>query len=167
MTSKYKGLVYDKRLGGSTKKCYPLFCEHCNEEFMVKAKSSPKRRKHTCGNWATQRYTGIAWTQKSDDQIRRKVEKFNHEGYNKDQADQFYKSSIESIENRIQGVGGSAHYKAVVPDMDYMVKTGQAKPMSESQISKSESIRKDVVVKHAGNKKNFNVGRSNNSQSSK
>jgi hypothetical protein len=167
MVMKYKGIVHDPRFGGKTKKCYPLYCEHCDEEFMVKAVSAPKKRKHTCGKYATQRCSGYAWTQKSDDQVRRKVERFNHEGYNKDQADQFYKSSIEGIENRIQGVGGSAHYKAVVPDMDYMVKTGQAKPMSEPEIQKAEKVRKDLVVKHTGGKKNFNVGRSNNSQSSK
>ena len=164
---KYKGIVYDSRFEGKTKKCYPLYCEHCDEEFMVKAKSSPKRRKHSCGKWATQRYTGYGWTQKSDDQVRRKVQKFNHEGYNKDQANQFYKSSIEGSENRIQGVGGAAHYKAVLPDMDYMVKTGQAKEVDSATAAKSEAVRKDLVVKHVGDKKNFNVGRSNNSQSIK
>ena len=167
MTSKYKGLVYDDRLGGKTKKCYPLYCEHCDEEFMVKAKSSPKRRKHTCGKYATQRHTGYGWTQKSDDQVQRKVAKFNHEGYNKDQANQFYDSSIEGTKNRIEGVGGAQHYKTMVPDMDYMVKTGQAKPMSSDKIADAQKVRKEQVVKAVGDKKNFNVNRSNNTQSSK
>ena len=134
---------------------------------MVKAKSSPKRRKHTCGKYATQRHTGYGWTQKSDDQIRRKIRKFNHEGYNKDQAHQFYDSSIEGSKKRIEGVGGAQHYKAMEPDMDYMVKNGLAKPMSSDQIADAQKVRKEHVVKAAGNKKNFKVNRSNNTQSSK
>jgi hypothetical protein len=167
MVMKYKGIVHDPRFGGNTKKCYPLYCEHCNEEFMVKAKSSPKRRKHSCGKWATQRYTGYGWTQKSDDQIRRRVSKFDQEGYNKDQAHKFYQSSIESSKKRIEGSGGAAHYKRVTPDMDYMVKNGLAKPMSSDQVASAEKARKEQVVKTVGNNKKFNVGRSNNSQSSK
>lgn len=167
MAFNYKGLVFDDRLGGKTKKCYPLYCEHCGEEFMVMAKSSPKRRRHSCGKWATQRYTGVAWTQKTDDQVRRKVQKFNEYGYNKDQAHQFYNSSIEGTKRRIEGISGASHYKAITPDMDFMVKNGIAKPMSGDEIASSEKARKDIVVKHAGNKKNFNVNRSNNTQSSK
>jgi hypothetical protein len=167
MTSKYKGLVFDERLGGNTKKCYPLYCEYCDEEFMVKAKSSPKRRKHSCGNWATQRYTGVAWTQKSDDQIRRKVQKFNHEGYNKDQANQFYESSIEGSKKRIEGVGGAAHYKAVLPDLDFMTKNGLAVKMSDEQAQITKKAREQVVEKHIGNNKNFNRNRSNSNQTIK
>ena len=92
---------------------------------------------------------------------------FRSEGYNKDQADQFYKSSIEGTKRRIEGVGGAQHYKAMVPDMDYMVKTGQAKPMSSDKVADAQKVRKEQVVKAAGNKKNFNVNRSNNTQSSK
>lgn len=166
MTSKYKGIVYDSRVG-RTKKCYPLYCEHCDEEFMVKAVSSPKRRKHTCGKWATQRYTGYGWTQKSDDQVRRKVQRFMHDGYDKDQAHQFYNSSIEGTKRRISGVDGAVHYKAMVPDMDFMVKTGQAKKMADNEVASAEKARKEQLLKTVGNKKDFNVGRSNNSQSSK
>lgn len=167
MTSKYKGLVYDKRLGGKTKKCYPLFCEHCDEEFMVKASSSPKRRKHSCGKWATQRYTGIAWTQKSDDQKRRNIKKFNNLGYNKDQADQYYKSSIEGTKRRIENVGGAQHYKAVTPDLDFLTKNGLAIKMTDEQAKQAQDARKQVVEKHIGNNKKFNRSRSNSSQTIK
>ena len=164
---KYKGIVHDSRFGGKTKKCYPLYCEHCDEEFMVKAVSAPKRRKHTCGKYGTQRYTGYAWTQKSDDQVRRKVDKFNNEGFNKDQAHQFYQSSIEGSKKRIEGVGGAAHYKAMVPDMDYMVKNGIAKKMTDGEYNEASKARKDLVVKHAEKGKKFSTSRSNKSQSIK
>ena len=78
-----------------------------------------------------------------------------------------FRSSIEGTKRRIEGVGGAQHYKAMVPDMDYMVKTGQAKPMSSDQISSAEKVRKEQVVKVVGDKKNFNIDRSNNTQSSK
>jgi len=167
MVMKYKGIVHDPRFGGKTKKCYPLYCEHCDEEFMVKAVSAPKRRKHTCGKYATQRCSGYAWTQKSDDQVRRKVQKFNHEGYNKDQANQFYESSIEGSKKRIEGVGGAAHYKAVLPDIDFMTKNGLAKKMSDEQAQSAKKAREQVVEKHTGNNKNFNRGRSNSNQTIK
>jgi predicted alpha-1,6-mannanase (GH76 family) len=51
--------------------------------------------------------------------------------------------------------------------MDYMVKTGQAKPMLDTEVRQAEQARKEQVVKHVRNNKKFNVGRSNNSQSSK
>jgi hypothetical protein len=86
---------------------------------------------------------------------------------NKDQAHKFYESSIERSKRAIDGTGGAAHYKPVVPDMDYMVKNGLAKKMSDDQIRESQKSRKVVVERHAGNKKNFKVTRSNNSQSSK
>ena len=166
MTSKYKGLVYDDRLGGKTKKCYPLYCEHCDEEFMVKAKSSPKRRKHTCGKYATQRHTGYGWTHKSDDQVRRKVEKFNQYGYNKDQAHQFYNSAIESTKKRVEGGGGATHYKAMVPDMDYMVKNGIAKKTTDAERPQVENARKEVLRRELGNRK-VETKKRNNSQTIK
>lgn len=166
MTSKYKGIVFDNRLGGKTKKFYPLYCEHCDEEFMVKALSAPKKRKHSCGNYGTQRYTGYAWTQKSDDQIRRKVRQADHYGFNKDQAKQFYDSSIEASKKRIEGVGGASHYKAMVPDMDYMLKNGVAKPTAEPDKENVVKARREVLSKSSVNKK-ISSKRSNNSQSIK
>lgn len=163
---KYKGIVHDSRFGGKTKKCYPLYCEHCDEEFMVKAVSAPKRRKHTCGNYGTQRYTGYGWTQKSDDQVRRKVEKFNQDGYNKDQAHQFYDSAIESTKKRIEGVGGASHYKAMIPDMDYMVKNGHARKTTDAERVETVKARQEVLNKSIGTKK-VNTKRSNGSQSIK
>ena len=163
---KYKGIVHDPRFGGKTKKCYPLYCEHCDEEFMVKAVSAPKKRKHTCGKYATQRCSGYAWTQKSDDQVRRKVQKFNDDGYNKDQAHQFYESSIEGTKRRIEGVGGASHYKAMIPDMDYMVKNGLAKKNTDAERIETVNARREVLNKSTGTKK-INTKRSNNSQSIK
>jgi hypothetical protein len=51
--------------------------------------------------------------------------------------------------------------------MDAMIKNGTAKPLSDAEVKQAQQVRKDAVVKHVGNKKKFNVGRSNNSQSSK
>lgn len=163
---KYKGIVHDSRFGGKTKKCYPLYCEHCDEEFMVKAISAPKRRKHTCGNYGTQRYTGYAWTQKSDDQVRRRVRKFDTDGFNKDQGDKFLQSSVEASRRRIEGVGGASHYKAMIPDMDYHVKHGNAKPLTDSEKIQRREARKKVLTESPASKK-IDTKRSNNSQSSK
>lgn len=150
-----------------SKKNYELWCEHCEESMYVQAKRPPTRRKHTCGNYAYQRQTEASDRYVSDDKKRRRFQKYEAEGMNKDQATAFYNSSLDRSKRAIEGTGGASHYKAVVPDMDYMVKNGIAKKMSDSDHAKAEKIRKDTVVKHAGNKKNFNVKRSNNSQSSK
>jgi len=47
------------------------------------------------------------------------------------------------------------------------VKTGVAKKMTDQEVAANQQARKEQVVKHAGNKKNFNPNRSNRSQSSK
>jgi hypothetical protein len=55
----------------------------------------------------------------------------------------------------------------MVPDMDYMVKTGQATKMSDEDTRKARKARKEAVVKQVENSKNFDPKRSNGSQSIK
>lgn len=140
-------------------------CPECGKHSTSKAKKNGEPRKKNCPECGTEMERNFRLLAKKDSsQVRRKVERYNHYGMDKDQAHQFYDSSIKGIKKRIEGVGGASHYKAMIPDMDYMVKTGQAKPMSTEEIQSAQKARKEMVVKHA---KKINPKRSNNSQSSK
>jgi hypothetical protein len=159
--------AYDKEKEDRAKDI-TMICNNCGKHGYSLAKKNGEPRKKQCPECGEQMVQHFSILVKKDEsQVRRKVERFNHYGMDKDQAEAFYKTSLERSQRAIDGVGGASHYKAVTPDMDYMVKTGQAKPMADNEVRQSEQIRKDAVVKHVGNKKKFNVGRSNNSQSSK
>jgi hypothetical protein len=145
-----------------------MICNNCGKHGYSLAKKNGEPRKKSCPECGEQMVQHFSILVKKDEsQVKRKVERFNHYGMDKDQAEAFYKTSLDRSNRAINGVGGASHYKAVTPDMDYMVKTGQAKPMSDAEVRQSEQVRKDTLVKHVGNKKKFNVNRSNNSQSSK
>lgn len=145
-----------------------MVCNNCGKHDTSKAKKNGEPRKKMCPECGEEMVRNFNILVKKDQsQIKRKVEKFNRDGMDKDMAHKFYDSSIEGSKKRIQGVGGAAHYKTVTPDMDYMVKTGQATKLNDSEVSQLEKARKEVVTKHTQNNKKFNVGRSNNSQSSK
>lgn len=156
-----------KRYSNKAKKFFFLWCEKCQEEMMVRAVLQPNRRKHSCGSWAKPRYTGVGDIYKSDDKVARKVYRYGVDGMTKDQAEKFYETSIQGSKDRINGVGGAAHYTAMVPDMDYMVKNGIAKPISSDKAQQKDKIRKDLVNSTGGASKKFNPKRSNPSQSIK
>jgi hypothetical protein len=159
--------AYDKEKEDRAKDI-TMICNNCGKHGYSLAKKNGEPRKKQCPECGEQMVQHFSILVKKDEsQVRRKVERFNHYGMDKQQAEAFYKTSLERSQRTIDGIGGASHYKAVTPDMDYMVKTGQAKPMSDTEVRQSEQVRKEAVVKHVGNKKKFNVGRSNNSQSSK
>jgi hypothetical protein len=126
----------------------------------------PREKCYSCGEKLTERIRA-PHAKKDEAQVRRAVSRVSHEGFNKEQSEAFYQTSIEGSNRRINGVGGASHYRPMVPDMDFMVKNGVAKPMDGEKAQNAEKARREQVVKHVGNKKNFKVGRSNNTQSIK
>lgn len=159
--------AYDKGLE-ERNKYLNMVCPSCNQvgETTAKKNGEPRKKKcPDCGEDMVRRFNILV--KKDSSQIKRKIEKYNHEGMDKDMAHKFYESSIEGSKKRIEGGGGASHYKAVVPDMDYMIKTGQATKMSDSDVASSQKSRKEMVVKHTQNNKSFKATKSNNSQSSK
>ena len=144
-----------------------LYCEKCDDFELHKVKI--KLRKKFCKKCDTEliHRHDLVYTQRDDSSKRRKWAKYAHEGMDKDQAHKFYETSIEGSKRRIEGTGGATHYKAMEPDMDYMVKNGFAKLVTGDEAKNLKSARKDAVVKTVGNRKNFNPNRSNKSQSSK
>ena len=159
--------AYDNKLEDRNK-YLNMVCPGCGKpgETTAKKNGEPRKKKcPDCGDMMVRSFNILA--KKDSSQIKRKLEKYAHEGMDKDMAHKFYESSIEGSKKRIEGVGGSSHYKAVVPDMDYMVKTGQATKMSDTEVANSQKARKETVVKHVQNNKKFNPNRSNNTQSSK
>jgi hypothetical protein len=145
-----------------------MICNNCGKHgySLAKKNGEPRKKKcPECGEQMVQHFSILV--KKDESQVRRKTERYNHYGMDKDQAHAFYNTSLDRSNRAINGIGGAAHYKAVLPDMDAMVKNGTAKPLSDAEVKQAQQVRKDAVVKHVGNKKKFNVGRSNNSQSSK
>lgn len=145
-----------------------LWCETCQEDmvFKFKAKYYPKKRKcPKCGGIAEKRYDeSIAYVQKDESQLRRKIQKISHEGLAKPEADQLLTGLIDGTKRRLENVGGAAHYTPVVPDMDYMLKTGQAKPLTEKQASERNAVLHDAMKKVTKDGKKVNPKRSNNRQ---
>jgi len=145
-----------------------MICNNCGKHGYSLAKKNGEPRKKQCpecGDQMVQHFSVLV--KKDESQIRRKVERYMRDGMDKEQAHSFYNTSIERSNRAIEGVGGASHYKAVDPDMDHLVKTGVAKKMTDQEVAANQQARKEQVVKHAGNKKNFNPNRSNRSQSSK
>lgn len=143
-----------------------LYCSECDKFELHKFKK--KLRKKYCKVCDTEliHRPDTVYTQKDESSKRRKWEKYSNEGMNKDQADKFYQTSIEGSKNRIDGVGGMSHYKAVVPDMDYHVNKGNARKLSDSELKERQKNRKELVHK-ALNGKKIDINRSNNKQSTK
>jgi ribosomal protein L37E len=157
--------AYDKEKEDRAKDI-TMICNNCGKHGYSLAKKNGEPRKKMCPECGEQMVQHFSILVKKDEsQIRRKVERYNREGMDKDQAHAFYNTSIEGSKNRIEGIGGSSHYKKVVPDIDYLHKTGQITKMSDTEVAQKSEARKQVVRKHVGKK--FNPGRSNNSQSSK
>ena len=159
--------AYDKQLEDRNKNLN-MVCPSCGKpgETTAKKNGEPRKKKCSdCGDIMVRSFNILV--KKDQSQMRRKMEKYAHEGMDKEMAHKFYESSIAGSKKRIEGVGGASHYKAVEPDMDYMVKTGQAKKMSDDDVKSAQKARKDAVVKQVQNNKKFIPGRSNGSQSSK
>ena len=145
-----------------------MLCNNCGKHSYSLAKKNGEPRKKKCpecGEYMVRHFTILV--KKDESQLNRMVQRYNHKGMDKDQAHKFYETSIARSKRAIDGTEAAVHYKPVVPDMDYMVKNGLAKKMSDDQVRESQKARKQMVEKHIGNKKNFKVTRSNNSQSSK
>lgn len=126
-----------------------LWCETCQEDmvFKFKAKYYPKKRKcPKCGGVAQKRYDeSIAYIQKDESQLRRMVRKVDSEGLAKPEADKLLNGLIEGTKKRIaDGKGQASHYTPMVPNMDYMVKTGQAKPISDQQKIERLKVQKEI-----------------------
>jgi hypothetical protein len=157
--------AYDKEKEDRYKEL-TMICNNCGKHgySLAKKNGEPRKKKcPECGEYMVQHFSLLV--KKDESQIKRKVERFVQYGMDKDQAHAFYNTSIEGSKKRIEGVGGAAHYKKVVPDIEYLHKTGQISKMSDTEASQASNARKEVVRKSVGKK--FNPGRSNNSQSSK
>jgi hypothetical protein len=145
-----------------------MLCNNCGKHgySLAKKNGEPRKKKcPECGEQMVQHFNLLV--KKDESQLNRMVRNYEHYGMNKDQAHKFYDSSIDRSQRAIDGIGGASHYKKVIPDMDYMVKNGLAKKLSDEQHSQAQKSRKDQIVRHAGDKKTFKKSRSNNTQSSK
>ena len=159
--------AYDKEREDRYKEL-TMICNNCGKHgySLAKKNGEPRKKKcPECGEQMVQHFNLLV--KKDESQLNRMVQRYNHYGMDKDQAHKFYESSIDRSKRAIEGTGGATHYKPVVPDMDYMVKNGIAKKMSDEQVREAQKARKAVVEKHIGNKKNFKINKSNNTQSSK
>ena len=145
-----------------------MLCNNCGKHgySLAKKNGEPRKKKcPECGEQMVQHFNLLV--KKDESQKGRIYRKYEQYGMDKDQAHKFYESSIARSKRAIEGVAGASHYKAMIPDMDYMVKQGHANKLSDEEVSKRQKIRKEAVEKSVGNKKNFNPKRSNNSKSSK
>jgi len=145
-----------------------MLCNNCGKHgySLAKKNGEPRKKKcPECGEQMVQHFSILV--KKDESQIRRKVQRFNHYGMDKDQAHAFYNTAIESSKKRMDGLGAASHYTPMVPDMDYMVKNGIAKPTDTSEISKQQKAVTTEVAKVVEKRKSVNIKRSNSSQTIK
>jgi hypothetical protein len=144
-----------------------MICNNCGKHGYSLAKKNGEPRKKQCPECGEQMVQHFSILVKKDEsQIRRKVQRFNHYGMDKQQAEAFYKTSIDRSKRAIDGVGGASHYTPMNPDMDYMLKNGIAKPTNESEISKKQQKVTSEVAKVVEHRK-VKISRSNNNQTIK
>ena len=144
-----------------------MICNNCGKHGYSLAKKNGEPRKKQCPECGEQMVQHFSILVKKDEsQVRRKVQRFNHYGMDKQQAEAFYKTSIERSTRAIDGIGGASHYTPMHPDMDYMVKSGVAKPTNESEISKKQQKVTSEVAKVVEHRK-VKISRSNNNQTIK
>ena len=145
-----------------------MLCNNCGKHgySLAKKNGEPRKKKcPECGEQMVQHFNLLV--KKDESQIRRKVEKFNHYGMDKQQAEAFYKTSIDRSKRAIEGTGGASHYTPMVPDMDYMVSNGLAKAADPGVVSKQQQTITSEVAKVVEKRKSVNIKRSNSSQTIK
>lgn len=73
---------------------------------------------------------------------RERERKFYENGMDKQQAERFYKESIEASKERVNK-GGESHYKRVDPDLEFMRKNGLVKKNTDAEKAlKKENLKK-------------------------
>lgn len=85
---------------------------------------------------------------------RQRERDFHQYGMNKQQAENFYKESIEASKERIKS--GGVHYKPVDPDINYLRSEGKVTRVKDGDVSKNKEYLKKANVKLTENlKKNL------------
>tara|TARA_R110000868_G_scaffold13711_3_gene63571 strand:- start:1336 stop:1782 length:447 start_codon:yes stop_codon:yes gene_type:complete len=145
-----------------------LWCETCQEEegYFYRSENTPTKRRHKkCGGYATQRFDErAAYKMLDESQKRRKWVKYEHEGMTKSDGDAFLKTSIAASKNRMESGNTSTHYTPMVPNMDYMVKNGLAKPITDEKNAEKLKVTKEVLTKVTKDGKKINLNRTNKRQ---
>lgn len=144
-----------------------MLCNNCGKHGYSLAKKNGEPRKKKCPECGEQmeRHFSIL-VKKDESQVKRKVHRFMRDGMDKDQAEAFYKTSIDRSKRAIDGIGGAAHYMPVNPDMDYMVKNGIAKSTNSADLAEKQRKVTSEVAKVVEHKK-VKISRSNNRQTIK
>lgn len=122
----------DKKIGQDPPESWP--CPDCNSESTERLLFDPTRDPED--RMAAVHIKGITG------KILRREEKLRNEGMDKELAHQFYKDSIQASKERMSTMGEV--YKKVDCDFDTMVKTGQAKKISDKQKAEKLKVGKQV-----------------------
>lgn len=117
---------------------YQFYCEKCDDIFdeliHLNGKKPPTRRKCSeCGKSAKRYYlvdTGVKIKGITEQSLRRQRE-FHEKGLNKEQANTFLNDAITHSKERMKE--GYKHYSKVVPDVNYHVKNGSARILSDDK----------------------------------
>ena len=116
---------------------YPFYCEACECAWSVKSpmsKPAQRRKCPECGKMRKRvwdnppglKFIGDGWYVTDA-----RKEKFLKEGYDKENAEEFYSESIKSSKKRMKS--GGQHYTSVKPNYEWMEKEGLVKKVSEAE----------------------------------
>tara|TARA_Y100000310_G_C20388659_1_gene671691 strand:- start:263 stop:721 length:459 start_codon:yes stop_codon:yes gene_type:complete len=118
---------------------YPFYCETCEFAWSVKApmaKPAQRRKCPECGKmrkraWDSPpglKFIGDGWYV-----TEARKEKFRKDGYDKENAEEFYAENIDASKRRMKS--GGEHYTPMSPNYEWLEKKGQVKkvPLKEAK----------------------------------
>lgn len=131
---------------------YKIACSSCEIFWEVEASMAkpPKRRRcPECNVWCPRVFTvpAIRFLGTGFYTNRSRAEKFNRDGFDRVQAEEFYKSSIEHSKERVKT--GYQHYSKITPNIENMTKSGMIKKVdSEKAEVKKQKMREMTIESH-------------------
>lgn len=145
---------------------YQFKCDKCEHKFeeRIHLDGSDPPEHYVCPECGNEKAPREYWTEDSMpggfmkgvcDRKMREMKRFNVEGYNKQQAENFYKESIEASKERMKT--GGQHYKEVMPDLKHHLKHGMIKINDDKKkanlIDKYKSLGSKILDVKSGKTK--------------
>jgi len=138
---------------------YQFYCEKCDNVFdemvHLNGKKPPSRRKCPECHKSAKRFYNVDIGVKIGgitEKTKRRGREFYEKGYNKQQAHEFYESSIESSKRRMET--GFQHYKVYEPNFEVLEKQGLARKTKDVQqkIKTAENLHKELAKRGPRNR---------------
>ena len=116
---------------------YPFYCETCKNAWSAKApisKPAQRRKCSECGKMCKRTWEnppGLKFIGEGWYVTDARKERFQKEGYDKENAKEFYEENIKSSKRRMKS--GGEHYTPMKPNLPWMEEKGLVKKVSNKK----------------------------------